>query len=213
MAGAHSFLKIPSIMTVLIVVASIFATAMLTVSYFSMLTPQTALKRGDPVDRVQAVEHLIKQGRNGVPDLVHAIKHYHRETRITSLFGLGRIGLQASDAFDDVCIALRDDDPSVRSVAVATLWQICPDPRRTVPILIPMSIDSQQSVRNAVEKGASGNRSAGSDVVVGITSPPNGIDSKSVVADRVEDCQNEPEVRNHSVDSKPARSLESSHSR
>ena len=152
MAGDRYSLKIPSIMTALVVIASVFATGMLVISYFSVLTPQAALKRGDPVDRVQAVEHLIKQGRSGVPDLVYAIHHYHRETRIASLFGLGRIGLQASEAYDDVCTALRDDDPSVRSVAVATLWQICPDPHRIVPILVPMSMDAHQSVRHSVEK-------------------------------------------------------------
>ena len=133
----------------LMAIASLAAGAMLITSYFMKLSPHAALLHGDPVDRVQAVEELIKLGRRGVPDLVHALKNDNREIRLSALFGLGRIGPQASDAISSVRHALTDPDPAVRSIATGTFWQIHRDPREAVAILLQMLTDSHEDVRQS----------------------------------------------------------------
>lgn len=142
----------PRFSTLLIAIAMVAAAGMLITSYVTRMTPHDALKNGDPVDRVQAVEELIKQGRDGVPVLAHALKNYNRETRISAMFGLGRIGSAADAAVDAVRDALVDPNDAVRSVAVGTIWQIRQKhPYETASLILPMSDDPSDDVRRSVE--------------------------------------------------------------
>lgn len=147
-----SSFKMPHISSVLMAVAMTAAAGMLLASYLTRMTPHEALKNGDPVDRVQAVEELIKLGRDGVPELVYALQNYNRETRMSALFGLGRIGSAAEDAVDVVLGALADPDKAVRSVAVGTYWQIQKkQPLNAINVLLSLCEDPSEDVRQSVE--------------------------------------------------------------
>ncbi len=131
---------------------SVAAGAMLLWSFMTTMTPHAALRFGDPVERVQAVEYFIKQGPEGVPELVYALKNYPRETRILSLFGLQRMGLLASDALESVREAMADRDPQVRSAAIGAYWQIRQDPREAASTLIPLLDDPNRNVCDVVQR-------------------------------------------------------------
>jgi HEAT repeat protein len=149
---ASSHFAISRTVNPLMIVATMIAAGMLVASYFTRMTPQVALLRGDPVDRVQAVEQLIQLGDQGISVLEHALNQSNREARISALFGLGRIGPRASHATKSVRNALQDPDPVIRSVAVGTFRHIHAQYDAVVPILVPMLDDSNSGVREAVEQ-------------------------------------------------------------
>src|SRR5258708_195893 len=111
--------------------------------------PGLARPRANPVDRIQAVEALVKRGRISVPELVEACSDRDPKTRRDAILGLGRIGPAPVAAFDVVRGALRDEDANIRSYAVSAFWRISRDPETAAPVIAHMLADPSADVREA----------------------------------------------------------------
>ena len=105
--------------------------------------------RANPVERIQAVEALVKRGRVSVPELVEACSDRDPKTRRDAILGLGRIGPAAVAAFDVVRGALTDDDANIRAYAVGAFWRISRDPETAAPVVARMLADPNADVREA----------------------------------------------------------------
>jgi HEAT repeat protein len=111
--------------------------------------PGLARPRANPVDRIQAVEALVKRGRVSVPELVEACSDPDPKTRRDAILGLGRIGPAALAAFDVVRGALSDDDANIRSYAITAFWRISRDPETAAPVIAHMLADPSADVRES----------------------------------------------------------------
>jgi HEAT repeat protein len=105
--------------------------------------------RANPVERIQAVEALVRRGRVSVPELVEACSDRDPKTRRDAILGLGRIGPAAVAAFDVVRFALTDEDANIRSYAVSAFWRISRDPETAAPVIARMLADPNTDVREA----------------------------------------------------------------
>jgi HEAT repeat protein len=103
----------------------------------------------DPVRQIQAVEALVKRGRESVPELVAALGDDDPKIRRGALLGLGRIGPEAGEAMPLVRGALTDNDARVRGEAVTAFGRISRDPRLTAELLAPLLADSNENVRES----------------------------------------------------------------
>jgi HEAT repeat protein len=111
--------------------------------------PGVARAVDDPVSRIQAVEALVKRGRESVPELVAALGDADPKIRRGALLGLGRIGPEAGDIMPLVRGALTDNDARVRGEAVTAFGRISRDPRLTAELLAPLLADSNENVRES----------------------------------------------------------------
>jgi HEAT repeat protein len=80
----------------------------------------------DPIVRGRASLGLGRMGKAVVPDLVRILndREAKRDTRVSALSALGRIGADAKDAVPALLDALKDDDALVRTMTGAALLKI-----------------------------------------------------------------------------------------
>ena len=103
----------------------------------------------DPVNRFQAVEALVRRGRESVPELVAALGDSDPRIRRSALLGLGRIGAEAGDTMPLSGGALTDNDARVRAEAATAFGRISRDPGLTAELLAPLLADSNENVRES----------------------------------------------------------------
>ena len=90
-------------------------------------TAQT--KAQDPAVRLNAVHKLqerTSEGATVVPVLIEALNDKNQYVRRDAARALGGFGPDAKDAVEPLSARLRDDEPSVRKAAAASLKQIDP---------------------------------------------------------------------------------------
>src|SRR5580765_1114886 len=96
-------------------------------AYSPRRQPQPEAVADGPIQDLQAVEALIEQGSEGVPELVALAEGENLRRRRMAIIGLGRLGKQASSALDTVRSRLIDENREVRAAALGAFIQICSD--------------------------------------------------------------------------------------
>ncbi len=82
------------------------------------------LHQGNPQQRQQAVESLVKVGKPAVPGLIAALQHHKPEVRVHAAKALSQMGLDATPALNALSRAMQDKDNNVRVEATEAFTTI-----------------------------------------------------------------------------------------
>src|SRR5262249_30285253 len=107
----------------------------------------TALGHDNEKVRERAAQVLGLMGpaaRAALPDLTKALKEENEPVRAPAARVLGRVSVETVGPLRD---ALHDDDPRVRSAAVAGLREVGPAARDAAPALIELLKDAREGMR------------------------------------------------------------------
>ena len=103
------------------------------------------LHQGNPQQRQQAVESLVKTGKPAVPALIAALQHQKAEVRAYAAKALSQMGSDAAPAIPALSRALEDKDKSVRVEAAQAFNTI--GKQAIVPYLVANLRSDNPSVR------------------------------------------------------------------
>ncbi len=87
--------------------------------------PRAALNPNNPIERLQLINALVRDGDPSVPLLLSILADPDPKTRRDALLGLGRIDLPSDEVRDAVRARLDDDDALVRLYAFSACKQMC----------------------------------------------------------------------------------------
>jgi HEAT repeat protein len=104
------------------------------------------------IERMQAIDELVEQGADGLPELLAMLRSPDSKTRGDALTGLLRLGPAAAGAAGAVREQLADADPGVRSRAIPAIMQIYPDTKAAAGIIAPLLVDADEGVRATAEE-------------------------------------------------------------
>jgi HEAT repeat protein len=104
------------------------------------------------IERMQAIDELVEQGADGLPELLAMLRSPDSRTRGDALTGILRLGPAAVDAAGAVREQLVDADPGVRSRAIPAIMQIYPDTKAAAGIIAPLLVDADEGVRGTAEE-------------------------------------------------------------
>jgi len=113
--------------------------------------PGVAPPPDQAIGRIQAVEALVRRGQDGIPDLIAALSDADPKVRRSALYGLARLGPDASEQLGLVRARLADDAPDVRYGAVSAFWDVSRDPAVVAPTVAWLLADPDSSVRDVAE--------------------------------------------------------------
>jgi HEAT repeat protein len=108
---------------------------------------------GRPGEDRGSIEAQIKQGKAAVPALIASLDSADPKDRSLALYGLGRIGRDASEALVKIRKRLADDNERVRKNAISALIDIDPNREAAATAIAPLLADPSPSVRESAGTG------------------------------------------------------------
>ena len=128
------------------------------------LTSQAA--SGDPVERLRAVEQLVKLGAEAVPSFGQLLRHPDGRVRALALMGIGRLGAAAVSLVPAVRSQLKARDRKVRQEAIVALGRIVPARLPHFPEVAAALDDEDPGVRTAAVRALAGGGQAASRLLI-----------------------------------------------
>ncbi len=101
----------------------------------ALMALSKALDDNDAKVREAAAQAIGQVGPEALPLLTQMLKHPDKYIRRNAVWALGKLGPLAKDAANDLCMALRDEDPRTASGAAQTLGSMGTEAAAAIPPL------------------------------------------------------------------------------